>query len=253
LYPLLDVEDNNDPTQRLSLLSALTAAPGSVFSGWLKIGDYLYLAPACQPKGLPPVTFEQLAAARQKAAGEGAAADAPDPAQLAAAIRNAGTEQVLACQQALQQAREAVQGIDHFLTTTLGSGGTISFEGLEKSLADMLGLIAPHLPGGAVEPGTGAAGADAPAGADAGAAAAVRGPIRSRDDVARALEEICVYYEQVEPGSPVPFLLRRAQKLAAMNFVQAMQELNLATLDALRPSMGSALEGAAPAEGTPPA
>jgi type VI secretion system protein ImpA len=61
-----------------------------------------------------------------------------------------------------------------------------------------------------------------------------------------ALESICQYYDQVEPGSPVPFLLRRAQKLATMNFVQAVQELNIAGLDALRPSMGSAIEGEAP-------
>jgi hypothetical protein len=43
----------------------------------------------------------------------------------------------------------------------------------------------------------------------------------------------------------VVFILRRAQKLAKMNFVQAVQELNLATIDALKPSMGSAVDESA--------
>jgi hypothetical protein len=37
--------------------------------------------------------------------------------------------------------------------------------------------------------------------------------------------------------------------MVKMNFIQAIQELNIATLDTLRPSMGSAIE----TEGTPPA
>ena len=61
----------------------------------------------------------------------------------------------------------------------------------------------------------------------------------------RAIDSICEYYRQVEPSSPVPYLLRRAQKLARMDFVQAVQELNLATIDSLRPSMGTAVDGGA--------
>jgi len=74
----------------------------------------------------------------------------------------------------------------------------------------------------------------------------VSGSIRSRDDVVRAIDRICDYYAQVEPSSPVPFLLKRAQKLAKMNFVEAVQELSLATVDSLRPSMGSAVEPRVP-------
>jgi type VI secretion system protein ImpA len=74
----------------------------------------------------------------------------------------------------------------------------------------------------------------------------VRGSIRSREDVVRVIDNICNYYEQVEPCSPVPYLLRRAQKLARMNFIEAVQELNLATTDSLRPSMGSAVPADAP-------
>jgi type VI secretion system protein ImpA len=58
----------------------------------------------------------------------------------------------------------------------------------------------------------------------------------------RAIDAICDYYRQVEPSSPVPYLLRRAQKMATMNFLEAMQELSLATPETLRPSMGTAVD-----------
>ncbi len=243
LYPLLDAEDNNDPTQRLNALLALTAPRGSV-NGWLGVMEYLYTAPLCQPKGAPPVTFDDLQAAKRKeAGGEGAPAHASDLAKLATAIHEAGSEHFGGHHQTLQQTLKTVQEIDHVLTTTLGAGNTISFEVLEKSLEEMLIGLQPYLPDGKAETRT-----ETPADGRADGALAgipVSGSIRSREDVVRAIDSICEYYRQLEPSSPVPYLLRRAQKLARMDFVQAVQELNLATIDSLRPSMGTAVDGGA--------
>lgn len=242
LYPLLDPDDNNDPMERLNILGALTTERGSLAAGWLSIADYLYAAPLCQPKGAPPITFDQLQAAKVKQADGTAPAAAPSLASLASALCD-GADQVVASHQALQEALEAVHGIDQFLTNTLSAGKTISFEELQKTLREMLSGLRPFLPGGG---GKAAAASDAggATGEATGAVAAgpsISGAVRSRDDVVRALDSICKYYEQVEPSSPVPYLLRRAQKLATMSFVEAVQELNLATLDGLRPSMGSAV------------
>jgi type VI secretion system protein ImpA len=248
VYPLLDPDDNNDPTQRLNILGALTAARGSVDS-WLKIVDYLYTTPISRPKGGAPITFDDIQAAKLKASGaEGAPANAPDLASLRGAILNGGAAQVEAHHKLLEQSLEATQGIDQFLTTTLGAGNTISFEGLKNVLIEMIEGVKGFLPGGAAEAGIGA---DAGSVSEGGSAAVgggipVSGSIRSSEHVVRALDSICEYYRQVEPSSPVPYLLRRAQKLAKMDFVQAVQELNLTTVDGLRPSMGSAVDGGAP-------
>ena len=127
LHPLLDPEDNNDPTQRLNSLEGLIKPRGSVLTGWMTIHDYLYTAPLCQPKGAAPVTFDQLQAAKLKqAGGEGAAPEAPSLSALAGALR-AGAEQVTVRYQVLQETLEAVQGIDQFLTSTLSAGKTMSF------------------------------------------------------------------------------------------------------------------------------
>ena len=242
VYPLSDPEDNNDPTQRLNILQALTSPRGSV-DGWLTIVDYLYVAPLCQPKGAPPITFDQVQAARQKEKGDSAAANAPDIGKLGKAIQDAGPEAISSSYSALQQALATVQEMDQFLTTTLGAGNTISFEVLEKTVQEMLSETGRFLPGGApVNDSTEAASAAQ------GGGIAVSGSIATRDDVVRAIENICEYYRKFEPCSPVPYLLMRAQKLAVMNFVQAVQELNLGTVDSLRPSMGSAVENPPPPE-----
>jgi type VI secretion system protein ImpA len=234
LYPPLDVEDNNDPTLRLNRLRSLTAPRASV-GGWLKPTDYLYEAPLCQPKGLPPITLVQL----QGAGGEGG----PSRASLEAAMRDAPPDQLAGTLEALHQALAAAQGIDEFLTTTLGSGQTISFDVLTGALNELIGTVQPLVAGGSLPSGAEGQGPGADtAGGGAGAAMQISGAIRSRQDVVQALERVCDYYRQVEPGSPVPYLLRRAQKLAGMSFVQAVQELNVGTLDSLKPSLGSAVD-----------
>jgi type VI secretion system protein ImpA len=248
LYPLLDPDDNNDPTQRLNILGALTVPRGSSSAGWLTIVDGLYAAPVCQPKGAPPLTFDNLIASRQPPA-EGVPPGGPTAAAIASALRDVGSEQLSAQRDAVQQALEAVRAIDQFLTSTLGAGNTISFEVAEKVLQEMLGGLQSYVDGAggdaAAVDATGTSGSASSAGADS-AAITVRGSIRSREDVVRAIDSICSYYEQVEPSSPVPYILRRAQKIAVMNFVEAVQELNLATPDSLRPSMGSAVPTDAP-------
>ena len=253
LHPQLDPEDNNDPERRLNILRTLTLERGARAAGWLTIVDYLYATEVCRPKGLPPITFEQALSARQKAADDSQAA------KLDAAIRSAGSNVASAHHQAIKESLEAVQGIDQFLTTTVGAGNAISFEILENTLKELLGLIGAYLPGGAVELEASTAGGGAQGSSvESAGGISVHGPVKSRNDVVRIIDSICEYYEQIEPGSPVPYLLRRAQKIVRMNFVQTVQELNIATADTLRPSMGSAMDAGgppaeAPAAENPPA
>jgi type VI secretion system protein ImpA len=49
--------------------------------------------------------------------------------------------------------------------------------------------------------------------------------INDRQDVIRMLDHICTYYQQNEPGSPVPLLLKRARQLVEKNFLEIVQDL----------------------------
>jgi type VI secretion system protein ImpA len=56
----------------------------------------------------------------------------------------------------------------------------------------------------------------------------------SREDVVRALDAICAYYQQREPSSPVPFLLARVRRLTSMSFINIIAELAPDALSDLR-------------------
>ncbi len=253
MHPLLDPEDDNDPQQRLNILGGLTAARGSYASGWLKIIDYLYAAPLGVPRGAPPITLDAIIAASQAHASDsGGATPGLDPVALEQQMRSLPPEQVETTKQAVDGALEAASGIDEFLGQTLGAAHSISFEELRNALGQLQRTIAANLPGAATEsdaaPGTGGGGETAPDAATMSAASGGSSPgvIRNRTDVVRALEKVCDYYRRFEPGSPVPYLLRRAQKLASMSFFEAVQELNIASADTLRPAMGSSLDNEIP-------
>jgi type VI secretion system protein ImpA len=39
------------------------------------------------------------------------------------------------------------------------------------------------------------------------------------------LDQICVFYDQNEPASPVPLLLRRAKQLVEKNFLEIIKDV----------------------------
>ena len=166
LYPLLDPEDNNDPTERLNILKALTEPRGSLSVGWLAILDFLNTTPIFGAKAAPALTFDQLRAAKQPGG---------EPGPAAAAISSVGPDRIAVPHQALQQALEAVRGLDQFLTNRLGKANTISFEVLEQCLQELLALLAPYLAGVTGESGGSAPVAEAADGNAAAGTAQIRG------------------------------------------------------------------------------
>jgi type VI secretion system protein ImpA len=73
-----------------------------------------------------------------------------------------------------------------------------------------------------------ATGADAAAGAPgaaAGGAGIAVGDLRSREDALRALDRVCDFLNRNEPTNPAPLLIRRAQRIMTMPFMDIIREL----------------------------
>jgi len=69
-----------------------------------------------------------------------------------------------------------------------------------------------------------------------GGAPLAGGEVRTREDVVRALEGVCAYYARHEPSSPVPILLERCKRLAAMSFLEIVKDMmpdGLATIQTI--------------------
>jgi type VI secretion system protein ImpA len=83
----------------------------------------------------------------------------------------------------------------------------------------------------------GAADADGDEGQDSGSGSARpargrgAGELRSRADAARELERIAAWIEQHEPSNPAPLLIRRAQRLMNMSFIEIIRDMASAGLD----------------------
>jgi type VI secretion system protein ImpA len=237
VHPILDPEDP-DPIQRLNILRSLTLerTPGPP---WLQILDALSTVPLCRPKGASPPTLD-LVQAQARARANGEPISGPNVQDL---FQSVSREEIAANHQAVVDAENSIKGIDAFLVRTLGSHGAISFEELSKVLNHIGRILEPYA--GAAAAATQTSNSETPL---PGAApvrqsnAASPGQIDSPDDVVRALDQILKYYEKIEPSSPVPYLLRRAQKLAVMNFVDSLVELQLSTVDNLKSAMGSVIE-----------
>ena len=101
-------------------------------------------------------------------------------------------------------------------------------------------LLFPEHEGGGAVAGTApeAGGAGEPGGSGAGAAAAPAAfhasVPRNRDDVAAALDAIARYYEQAEPTSPVPLILKRVRGWVHKDFMQLIREIAPNGIDEVR-------------------
>ena len=130
--------------------------------------------------------------------------------------------------QAVNESLQLAQEIDQLLTKTVGADRAPDLDALPRELKEIQKRLAPYLSPGAVPDSSGAeAGAGAPAVAGAAAASKpIQGEVQSREDVVRMINKICDYYKREEPSSPVPNILKRAQRLAEMDFMQIINDLS---------------------------
>jgi type VI secretion system protein ImpA len=240
VYPKLDPDDNNDPTERLNILNSLSTPKFAV-----QVGEVVL----CASPTMGRITLQQVLNAKEKpekpAGGEAGATAGPDRNQIQAGFRDAGPESAKATFSLVQSTIEQTQAIEAFLDTTLGSGRGVNFDILDKLLNEMKRSVEPHVLDGAAagEPSpAGEASAPAEAGGDSQPSRAARGmagSITTRADVIKALDLICNYYRQYEPSSPVPLILQRAHRLVDKDFLAIMSDLTPDALNQLQVITGA--------------
>ena len=77
----------------------------------------------------------------------------------------------------------------------------------------------------ALAAGAAAAGDGTPGGGGDASALIGVGDIRTRADAVRALERVCDFLARNEPTNPAPLLIRRAQRIMTMPFIEIIREL----------------------------
>jgi type VI secretion system protein ImpA len=221
VHPQLDPDDN-DPTMRLNAMRELCDRQSMLM--------HLRALPLLTMPGLGSFSLKDLTLnAGEAQPGTGGAA--PDSAKLDAAFANCELAHIQAPIDAIKRTLSDLHAIENWVRDRAGAHRGMSFEELAGVLEQTQGLLNLRLAKRAPER---ANAAEAPT--DEGSQVVTTasqpkrgsgavGEILSRQDVKRALDQLCAYYEQNEPSSPVPLLLRRAQRLAEMSFMEVIHDL----------------------------
>ncbi|MBC7622155.1 MAG: type VI secretion system protein TssA [Aeromicrobium sp.] len=231
VHPQLDPSDDNDPMIRINTLAVLIEF-GSVLRDVREV-----VLVRSRVHGLFSLRdFEITTGELQVAEGE----KKSDLAVIVAAFKDADLIELQTLFQALVQARQSVVHIEELVTQRVGVSRALDLSQLAKLLARARYFVSEHmamrddaagLTGDAVSD-TGQMSASDASGQQATAVIkAVAGEITSRDDVVRMLDKLCDYYDRHEPSSPIPLLLKRAQRLVDKSFVEILKDVASDGLD----------------------
>jgi type VI secretion system protein ImpA len=220
VYPQLDPADDNDPLQRMNIVATL-ATPVGTYGDPLRILERLRAIPLCNSVQMGRYNFAEILRAESGVATEG---DKPavSTAQIEAAFRDSNPEELGERYKILGDCVTLVQEIDESITRTVGAANAPDLSPLSGDLAAMQSRVARYIKKTEATAGD----VTRASGQPGQVAFSLEGEIRSRDDVLRLLQKICHYYDRVEPSSPVPLMLKRAARLAEMDFMQIIQDLS---------------------------
>ena len=133
-YPRLDPEDDNDPLERMNLLSSL-AAPEGTFGDAMRFIARLREVPLCQSAVAGSFSLAQMIAATSPPSG--AASAGPDLAVIQAAFRDTPVEFLEQQFRAAESALASVEAVGAFLTATVGVGNAANLDPLAAVLRDI--------------------------------------------------------------------------------------------------------------------
>ena len=232
-YPQLDPADDNDPLQRMNIVASM-AMPIGTYGDSFRVLERLRKIPLCDSVQMGRFSLADILRAET-------GAPSPDNkpevkmAQIDSAFRDSSQEKLGEIFQILSDCITLVQGLDESITLTVGAKQAPDLTPLSSELTAMRSRVAPFIKAGAGSAIGGDGASTAGAAESAGRSAlSLEGEIRSREDVLGLLLKICQFYERVEPSSPVPLVLKRAARLAEMDFMQIMQDLSPDAISQIR-------------------
>jgi len=230
VHPQLDAEDDNDPTMRVNAVVPL--------SDLQSVLGYFRTTPFVQSPRMGRFNLRDLRIANGtlKVTTPGSGPE-PSVTEMEACCMDCPEEELVETTAAIGESLEHAKAIDALFTDRVGTAGP-DFKNLLSDIYELKKFLDPQL--ARRVPVESDAEGDAEGGEGSGAAAArASGAISGPQDVMRRLDEVCDYYTRCEPSSPVPLLLRRAQRLVGMDFMDLLKDLAPGGISELRVVSGT--------------
>ncbi len=220
LHPLLDPDDDLDPTARVNEVAAL-CDPDS------------FLKPV---REAPLVSSRALGRFSLRELGSDVPANAqPDASAVSGAFLDVTIDSLKETAGQIRSAIDDVRGIETVITEKVGTSNAPDLSALGTLLKDAArvmearlsarGVGAEEAAGEEVDGGGEEGEASGGGGGRQGGGVSAPGQIANRDDVLKTLDRLCEYYARFEPSSPVPVLLLRAKRLVPLSFMDVLQDL----------------------------
>jgi type VI secretion system protein ImpA len=224
VYPQLD-EDDGDVTIRANAVRELANRE--------RLLRYVLDTPFVAARVAGSFTLRDLKViAGELHPREGDDRPVPQPALIEAAFREMEVAEVETIAQVLADCIGAAQAIEAFYTSQVGAVDAPDLGLLTAELQQIHKHVMAEMSKLGLGEQTQAEGESADAGGSGSAPAAaaghgqpISGDVRSREDVLRLIDKICFYYQQQEPSSPVPILLKRAASLVNKSFMEIVADL----------------------------
>lgn len=215
VYPLLDEEDDNDPTFRVNTIVNLADKEGMLRD--------LLLVPVVSAKMAGRFNLRDVRVAQGDLPAPADQESVPDAGIINAAFMEADLDDLVESLAKVTEAKEHAEAIDAVFNEQVGAANGPDLNPLLSELKDLNRIYVEHL--GAR--GVGAEGEveEPEAGSGAAPGQAISGEIRSREDAIRMIDKICIYFENNEPSSPVPLLLNRAKRLISKDFLDILRDI----------------------------
>ena len=221
IHPILDPDDNLDPTIRVNIIEELSNFDSVLWP--------LTLSPLVDSKLAGRFCLRDIHLATDKI-DLPAGATKPDIGIIKAAFNDLAPEVAKATHQAITESSSMIKQLDAFFNDKVGVGNGPNFSPLTALLNDLRYVFEEYavlesLDESAQTSDAVQAEGEAPATAAAPRQQSGVGEINSRQDVLKALDLIFKYYAEKEPSSPVPILLQRAKLLVTSDFMQIVENL----------------------------
>ena len=260
MYPALDPDESmGDPDgwmERENILNDMSA-PLSTAGDTMKFLQRLRETHLTNSRQLGRFSLRDIQAAL--AAGSDESGDAPKMTLILGAFEDTPLADLEAMYTALSESLETLDAIKSALREKLTESTPPTFANLSGMLQDMKKPVHNELdrrgyfaseaeaesePEERGEDGDGGEG-PVPKRGDMGAAG-----INTRQDVLKAFDLIYKYYSKSEPSSPVPLIMKRAERLVTANFFDIISDLSPGALSDIETITGTSLSGSMSSSGS---
>ncbi len=234
VFPLLDEDDDNDPTMRLNALISLNRA-GNVLL-------YLKQTPIVKTRGAK-LRWLDVLIARGDIPAPSDMDSPPTQRMVDATVAATSLEELQELFGAVEESIRFVERIEQSFVDRLGYSASPNLADLTKDLKSIhklqkgwLETKRPHESESTEGTEEEQAGEDRglisvqPSNLQGVSQAKVYGAasfnIGRREDAVEGLDNIIDWFERFEPSSPLPMLLRRAKRLSGMSFMEILEDLS---------------------------